>query len=68
VLALSAGSSLHVQATSGPTASNDPAVIDQVWQKASSKYDAERVALLKHVDSTNTQGPFRAEWESLQKY
>ncbi len=42
-----------------PTASQDPAVIDQIWQKASSKYDSERATLLKDVDSVNAQGPFR---------
>src|SRR5207253_552358 len=42
--------------------------IDLAWQKASSKYDAERGALLKQVDDVNHQGPFRPDWESLQKY
>jgi alpha-L-fucosidase len=51
-----------------PTASEDPAVIDQVWQQASSKYNAPRVALLKEVDREIGQGPFRADWESLQKF
>ena len=27
-----------------------------------------RTALLKDVDSANAQGPFRADWESLQKF
>jgi alpha-L-fucosidase len=53
---------------SAPTASDDPAVIDQAWQKASAKYDAPRSALLKEVDRVARQGPFRADWESLQKY
>ena len=50
---LSALSSLHAQNATAPTASQDPAVIDQVWQKASSKYDSERAALLKEVDGVN---------------
>ena len=54
--------------TTAPTALQDPASIDQVWQKASSKYDAQRTALLKLVDSVDGKGPFRPDWESLQKY
>jgi len=51
-----------------PTASEDPAVIDQAWQKASAKYDAPRTAILSDVDRVAHQGPFRPDWESLQKY
>ncbi|MGH9543968.1 MAG: alpha-L-fucosidase [Terriglobales bacterium] len=51
-----------------PTASQDPAVIDQAWQKASAKYDVPRAALLDDVDRVDHQGPFRPDWESLQKY
>jgi len=68
VLALSALSILHAQSATSPTASQDPASIDQIWQKASSKYDAERAALLKQVDAADHEGPFRPDWESLQKY
>ena len=50
------------------TASVDPTSIDQIWQKASSKYDAQRSVVLKEVDSINHQGPFRPDWDSLQKY
>ena len=59
---------LHAQNAVAPTAAQDPAGIDQVWEKASSKYDGERAALLKQVDTVNSQGPFRPDWESLQKY
>src|SRR5450631_2645995 len=59
---------LHAQSATAPTVSQDPAVIDQAWQKAVSKYDRERATLLKDVDSANAQGPFRADWESLQKF
>lgn len=59
---------MRAQSATAPTASEDPAKIDQIWQKASSKYDAERAVLLKEVDATNRQGPFRPDWESLQKY
>ncbi len=68
VLGLSAFSSLRAQNSAAPTASEDPGVIDQAWQKASSKYDSARAALLKDVDSANAQGPFRADWEALQKF
>jgi alpha-L-fucosidase len=68
LLGLSAFSSLLAQNATAPTASRDPETIDQAWQKASSKYDSNRAALLKDVDSINAQGPFRADWESLHKY
>lgn len=68
VIALWVPSILHAQGATAPTALREPANIDQEWQKASSKYDSERAALLKEVDNTSHQGPFRADWESLQKY
>ena len=51
-----------------PTASADPAAIDQVWRKASAKYDAQRNAILQQVDKVNGEGPYRADWESFQTY
>jgi len=51
-----------------PTASENPAAIDQAWQRASAKYDAAREALLLSVDRTIAGGPFRADWESLENY
>ena len=51
-----------------PTASEPPAVIDQAWQKASAKYDAQRSTILKEVDRVDDIGPYRPDWESLQKY
>jgi alpha-L-fucosidase len=68
VLLSSAVSKAHAQSATAPTASQEPASIDQTWQKVSSKYDSERATLLKRVDSLDQQGPFRADWESLQKY
>jgi alpha-L-fucosidase len=61
-------SSLAGASSNTPTASANPQVIDEVWRQASSKYDSERKAILNEVDSTIQQGPFRAEWQSLQKY
>jgi alpha-L-fucosidase len=68
VLGLSSFSWLQAQTATAPTASQDPETIDQGWQKASSKYDSQRVALLKDVETIAHQGPFRPDWESLQKY
>lgn len=65
---LPAGSLLNSQNPTVPTASEDPAEMDQIWQKAVSKYDAQRTVLLKEVDSVDHQGPFRPDWDSLQKY
>jgi len=51
-----------------PTASLDPNQIDEIWQKASSKYDGARSAILKRVDEVNAKGAFRLDWESLQHF
>jgi len=51
-----------------PTYSEDPNVIDQAWQKGSAKYDAARQAVLTTVARADDEGPYRADWESLQKY
>jgi alpha-L-fucosidase len=67
-LALFAVSTLQGQSATAPTASDDPAAIDQIWQKAVSKYDGQRSTLLKDVDNVDHQGPFRPDWESLRKY
>src|SRR4030088_1187801 len=62
---------VHAQAPASPTAptaSEDPVVIDQTWQKASAKYDGPRTTILNDVDRVAHQGPFRPDWESLEKY
>jgi alpha-L-fucosidase len=51
-----------------PTASVDPITLDRIWQKASSKYDAQRAEILKHVDRQAADGPFRPDWQSLARY
>ena len=61
-------SMVRAQSATAATATQEPASIDQSWQKASSKYDSERATLLKKVDMMDQQGPFRPDWESLQKY
>src|SRR5215469_4896372 len=68
VLVLANLSILQAQSATVPTASQDPESLDHAWQKASSKYDSERAALLKDVDSVDHQGPFMPDWESLRKY
>lgn len=51
-----------------PTAATDPETLDEVWQKASAKYDAARAAILQSVAEVNRKGPFRADWQSLESY
>jgi alpha-L-fucosidase len=53
---------------SAATASEEPMVIDQVWQRASAKYDEARAAILEGVDRKGREGPFRPDWESLERY
>jgi alpha-L-fucosidase len=68
VILFATASLSYSQNATAPTASEDPGRIDQIWQNASSKYDSQRAALLKNVDDIDQQGPFRPDWESLQKY
>ncbi|HEY1801260.1 MAG TPA: alpha-L-fucosidase [Terriglobales bacterium] len=65
---LAAASVLSAQSSTAPTASQDPQSLDQIWQKASSKYDGARATLLNDVNQADHEGPFRADWDSLQKY
>ena len=53
-------SMFYAQIATAPTASEEPANIDQLWQKASSKYDAQRAALLKEVDDVRLPRPIPA--------
>jgi alpha-L-fucosidase len=68
VLALSAASLLPAQTATAPTPSENPESIEQIWQKASGKYDAQRAALLREIDRVDREGPYRADWESLKNY
>jgi len=72
IIAFSFGASLssfaQTPSSDGPTADEPPLTIDQTWQKASSKYDGARAAILAEVDRVNSGGPFRPDWESLQTY
>ncbi len=51
-----------------PSAAMSPSAIDEVWQKASGKFDAKRAAILEKVDEVNRTGLYRPDWESLQSY
>src|SRR5450432_1491166 len=51
-----------------PTAGQPAAAIDAAWIQANRKFDARRRALLKDVERLDNDGPFRADWESLEKY
>ena len=51
-----------------PTASENPETLDQLWQKASSKYDLARAAILRDVSRQANDGPFRPDWGSLATY
>lgn len=68
LIALSLLPNAEAQSPTAPTAGTDPATIDAIWQKASSKYDGQRAALLKQVEAGDQHGPFRPDWESLEKY
>ena len=54
--------------STAPAAAQDPKEIDQAWQRGNAKYDESRAALLKEVDRVAHDGPFRPDWESLEKY
>ncbi len=58
----------QAQSATAPTANVDPAVLDQVWQQASAKYDKQRAAILATVNQVDQEGPFRPDWQSLQHY
>ena len=44
------------------------AEIDHEWQVAVAKYDAPRAAILRAVDLQANDGPYRPDWETLEKY
>jgi len=54
--------------STAPAAAQDPKEIDQAWQRGNATYDESRAALLKEVDRVAHDGPFRPDWESLEKY
>jgi alpha-L-fucosidase len=44
------------------------ASIEEAWKNANHKYDGARQKILADVDQQANEGPFRADWGSLQKY
>jgi alpha-L-fucosidase len=65
-----AGPAISFSQTSAtaPTAGTDPAVLDQQWMAGNSKYDEQRKTVLAEVDRVIHDGPYRADYESLDKY
>jgi alpha-L-fucosidase len=51
-----------------PTVGTDPVVLDQQWMAGNSKYDEQRKTVLADVDRVVHDGPYRADYESLDKY
>ena len=51
-----------------PTVGTDPAVLDQQWEAGNSKYDEQRKKILAEVDRVSHEGPYRPDYESLDKY
>ena len=68
VLLQSALQAQRIDSPTAPTASQEPSAIDQIWKKANSKYDGVGTAILNEVDHAVHQGPFRPDWQSLEKY
>ena len=51
-----------------PVVAQTPDANDLVWQKAVHKFDGRRAALVAKVDAGARNGPFRPDWESLERY
>ena len=58
----------QAQSPTAPTASEPAETLAQDWQRASSKYDSARSAILEKADQGAHDGPFRPDWGSLSKY
>ena len=54
--------------STAPTVSTDPAVLDQQWQAGNSRYDEQRKTVLQEVERVSHEGPYRPDYESLEKY
>jgi len=64
ILCLAANPVCSLAQSKAPSA----AEIDLVWQQAIRKYDAPRSAILKDVDRQVSEGPYHADWASLDQY
>jgi alpha-L-fucosidase len=65
---LAVAAPLCSRAQTAPTAGTDPAVLDQQWLAGNSKYDEQRKTVLQEVDRVSHDGPYRPDYESLDKY
>lgn len=63
-----ASCAMSQEGADAPTNQKDPAVLDSEWQASVQKYDGQRKRELTHVDEVIHQGPFRADWQSLEHY
>jgi len=61
-------SALAQSATAPASDTLSPAAQDAAWQQASAKFAPQRKAILDRVAKGASQGPFRSDWASLQKY
>ena len=55
-------------AQTAPTVTEPEPQKDAAWQQASSAYDGRRNELLSDVDHAIAEGPYQAEWGSLDTY
>jgi len=64
--------SIYIEAQSLPpdhsTEKKSAAAIDNIWQRASAKYNAHRDSILSMVQKISTDGPFQPDWQSLSNY
>lgn len=67
-MAIWASAALAGDATQPTAATLAPAQADLRWQQAVKRFDPARRTLLDTVTKGDTQGPFRANWPSLQAY
>jgi Alpha-L-fucosidase len=68
LLALLALRGAQAQSPTAPTASIDPEAIDAIWQKAKQQIRRPTRRAAQTSGCCDHHGPFRPDWESLQKY
>jgi alpha-L-fucosidase len=69
VLACAAGAALAQHSPTAPTADTlSPKDADLAWQRATAQFEPQRKAMLERVAGHMDDGPFRADWASLQHY
>jgi alpha-L-fucosidase len=65
ILFLTASASPRLNAQNSASSADS---IEEAWRNANHKYNGARQKILADVDQQANDGPFRADWESLQKY